>query len=126
MAAGMRHSVVVSSSNNVYAWGSNKFGQLGLDTPSGIVLPTLIPSREDGVIVGCDAGANHTALLTNQGVGITENLNSLSFYFVLYVYGKELTLGIGACQLHLDIFTPFICVTHMQLCRCLCVPPLFG
>eukprot|EP00041_Stephanoeca_diplocostata_P039283 m.1607626 g.1607626 ORF g.1607626 m.1607626 type:complete len:305 (+) comp25362_c0_seq10:1166-2080(+) len=68
VAAGMRHSVVVSTSNNaVFAWGSNKDGQLGLGAAPGIVPPTLVPLHRTGVIVGCAAGANHTALLTDIG-----------------------------------------------------------
>jgi len=72
LAAGSFHSLALTSNHTLYAWGSNKHGQLGIDNLGKKIsfIPFLIsvPGLEiDEVIVDVSTGLEHAALLTNKG-----------------------------------------------------------
>jgi alpha-tubulin suppressor-like RCC1 family protein len=67
VAAGQNHSLALANTGEVYAWGANGSGQLGLgfasSTPSPT--PTLIPGLSG--IVGIAAGESHSLAWTASG-----------------------------------------------------------
>ncbi|PSR93138.1 Ultraviolet-B receptor like [Actinidia chinensis var. chinensis] len=69
VAAGLWHTVCISSDGDVYAFGGNQFGQLGTGTDQAETLPKLLdaPSLENmhAKIVSC--GARHSAVVTDDG-----------------------------------------------------------
>src|SRR5579885_1475446 len=42
VAGGARHAIAVADSDKLYAWGSNRYGQLGTGTMGEVVIPTRI------------------------------------------------------------------------------------
>ncbi len=70
VAAGENHSLALDSDGNVYGWGANTFGQLGVTASTAIQSsPVLIASGSlAGVrVVAIAAGANHSLALTAEG-----------------------------------------------------------
>lgn len=69
VAAGLWHTVCISSGGDVYAFGGNQFGQLGTGSDQAEALPMLLdaPSIENvnAKIVSC--GARHSAIVTDDG-----------------------------------------------------------
>ena len=70
IAAGGCHTVCVSASGRVFAWGSNAWGQLGAGDTENRVVPTLITGGllETKSVVQVTAGFRHTACLTADGL----------------------------------------------------------
>jgi alpha-tubulin suppressor-like RCC1 family protein len=63
VAAGEKHTCVVRSDNRVYCWGSNEFGQLGMDHDSDIhEAPVLVDVRAFSV----SAGRRHSCAVTTD------------------------------------------------------------
>ncbi|KAL9646320.1 hypothetical protein ABK040_014473 [Willaertia magna] len=68
LAAGLYHSVALSLSGNVFAWGSNENGQLGTESITGTVeKPTQIQLDSSIVITKIVAGDLFTAILSSTG-----------------------------------------------------------
>jgi alpha-tubulin suppressor-like RCC1 family protein len=72
VAAGGNHSLVVTASGQLYAFGVNFFGQLGSATNSATNNPNPTPTRvtlagEVGPVTQVAAGANHSLVLTASG-----------------------------------------------------------
>jgi len=68
VAAGYVHSVALTRSGRVFAWGGNRFGQAGPDGATSIPLPTAAPGLPAGdPVVAIAAGAAHTLALTRAG-----------------------------------------------------------
>lgn len=69
VACGLHHTVVLTLSGEVYAFGSNQFGQLG----TGDMQPASGPVRISvaGNVCQVAAGSNHTVLLTYKGLVYT-------------------------------------------------------
>lgn len=67
VSCGHTHSLALSISKNVFAWGCNKSLQLGLgdDAPNQVFVPTLIPNLNDIKQVSC--GSEHSLALDYQG-----------------------------------------------------------
>ncbi|KAL9226627.1 hypothetical protein vseg_002416 [Gypsophila vaccaria] len=69
VAAGLWHTVCISADGDVYAFGGNQFGQLGIGSDQAETLPRLLdaPSIENvhAKIVSC--GARHSAIVTENG-----------------------------------------------------------
>ncbi|HPC82152.1 MAG TPA: PKD domain-containing protein [Thermoanaerobaculaceae bacterium] len=65
VAAGRWHSLALSSSGEVWAWGSNAWGQLG----SGSTVSRTTPARVEGLppIAAIAAGGNHSLALSRTG-----------------------------------------------------------
>jgi len=72
IAAGDRFSLALNDAGELWSWGHNNLGQLGLgstntsvnDVPRKVVMPTLLEGEE---IVAITAGNDHAAFLTNYG-----------------------------------------------------------
>ena len=66
--AGFNHSYALTDEGNLYVWGDNRYGQLGLGTSgSSVLAPQLLMAPEGYIFADIDVGgiANHaTALLT--------------------------------------------------------------
>lgn len=69
VSCGLHHTVVLTLSGEVYAFGSNQFGQLG----TGDMQPVSGPVRVSvtGNVCQVAAGSNHTVLLTYKGLVYT-------------------------------------------------------
>ncbi|XP_055503151.1 probable E3 ubiquitin-protein ligase HERC4 isoform X2 [Leucoraja erinacea] len=67
LAAGGAHSFALSLSGAVFGWGSNKFGQLGLNDEIDRHVPALLKSLRTQKIVYICCGEDHTATLTKEG-----------------------------------------------------------
>jgi alpha-tubulin suppressor-like RCC1 family protein len=68
MAAGGRHSVVVTADGRVLMFGSNDNGQLGLgEFGLEFVFPTELQAVSSVGVTGCAAGGHHTFLFTSFG-----------------------------------------------------------
>eukprot|EP00958_Prasinococcus_capsulatus_P002961 scaffold266_cov391-Prasinococcus_capsulatus_cf.AAC.13 len=68
---GGSHSLLLTDAGEVYSWGSNAFGQLGIpkELSREIAVPQLVPAftNEDTVASVC-AGFAHSMALTNAGM----------------------------------------------------------
>lgn len=69
VAAGLWHTVCVSSDGDVYAFGGNQFGQLGTGAEQAETLPRLLdsPSLENTHAKNISCGARHSAIITEDG-----------------------------------------------------------
>lgn len=66
VAAGQHHSLALTNTGHVVAWGANANGQLGLATTTTQPTPTIVPSLSD--IAGIAAGSTHSFAWTTSGV----------------------------------------------------------
>ncbi|XP_039074362.1 E3 ISG15--protein ligase HERC5 isoform X2 [Hyaena hyaena] len=71
ISAGKAHSMALSMSGNVYSWGRNDFGQLGLGHTDGKDFPSLIEAVDNQKVEFLACGGSHTALLTKDGLVFT-------------------------------------------------------
>ncbi|XP_053459750.1 E3 ISG15--protein ligase HERC5 isoform X2 [Nycticebus coucang] len=71
ISAGEAHSMALSMSGNIYSWGKNEFGQLGLGHTMGEASPSLIEALADQRVEFLTCGGSHTALLTEDGLVFT-------------------------------------------------------
>ncbi|NXC30677.1 HERC5 ligase, partial [Campylorhamphus procurvoides] len=71
IAAGGAHSAAVSLSGAVYSWGKNDFGQLGLGDTEDRNCPSYVASLEHWKTVFIACGADHTAVLSKEGLVCT-------------------------------------------------------
>ena len=68
VSCGASHTLAVSSLGEVFAWGNNEFGQLGIPNLSGCVAtPTLVPALVGVRVAALAAGAGHNCALTGDG-----------------------------------------------------------
>ena len=88
VAIGFEHTVVATAAGRVYSWGSNRFGQLGIQDKflKRTSVPQLVEVTSDSV-VNVSAGTAHTLALTSQGIMFGWGAN------------KEGQLGLGGCRL---------------------------
>ncbi|XP_021567716.1 E3 ISG15--protein ligase HERC5 [Carlito syrichta] len=71
IAAGEAHSMALSMSGNIYSWGNNEFGQLGLGHTENKDSPSLIEKLDNQEVEFLACGGSHTALLTQDGLVFT-------------------------------------------------------
>lgn len=69
VAAGHRHSLALTDDGQLYAWGNNQFGQLGLGHMKPTDRPEKINIEYKGVLKFIDiaAGADHSLALSDKG-----------------------------------------------------------
>ena len=70
IAAGNLHSLAFTTNGEVYAWGYNYYGQLGLGTSGNAYnesSPTLITALSNITVSGIAAGAYHSLAFTTNG-----------------------------------------------------------
>ncbi len=65
VAAGGSHSLALTRTGRVYAWGSNASGQLGDPTSEDTATPQIVPDVTH--VVAIAAGANHSLALDTDG-----------------------------------------------------------
>lgn len=78
IAAGAAHSVAVDAAGAVYAWGHNRYGQLGLPRAQhGTVcpVPSLVPGLPEPA-AAVAAGWHHTLILSRSGAVFATGKNS--------------------------------------------------
>lgn len=97
--AGGEHSFCISEANEIYGFGWNEFGQLGVQTGRSQNIPLLIESLKDEIISTIALGFNHSLFLSKTGkvYGCGENLK-----------GK---LGLGHDN---DCYDKPLLLTHLQ------------
>ncbi|XP_043294104.1 E3 ISG15--protein ligase HERC5 [Cervus canadensis] len=71
ISAGEAHSMALSMSGNVYSWGRNDCGQLGLGHTYNKDSPSCIEALDDQKVEFLACGGSHTALLTKSGLVFT-------------------------------------------------------
>lgn len=72
VAAGSYHSFALTTDGEVYAWGLNNFGQLGVPDDAGVdgatvLQPTLVESLGPHRVVDVAGGEHHSVVLTDDG-----------------------------------------------------------
>ncbi|KAF5305408.1 hypothetical protein FQR65_LT07734 [Abscondita terminalis] len=78
IACGQNHSVALTSGGDIYAWGSNDYGQLGIGTNTLYEpLPVLVAALSGTPISQIACGSNHTFAVSKSGAvfGWGKNLN---------------------------------------------------
>jgi len=69
IACGVEHSIALSNTGEIYSWGSNAEGQLGLGNKVDFALkPTKIPYLDAIPITFIACGAYHTIAISKSGV----------------------------------------------------------
>ena len=112
VAAGDDHSLALTSTGTVYAWGSNEMGQLGLGLPAGGAEPLMTQVVGPGGVgkltgvVAVTAGAFTSYALTDTGQVYAWGLDQFG------QLGQPPTLG-GGCSANLavpceDVPTPVV------------------
>jgi alpha-tubulin suppressor-like RCC1 family protein len=76
VAAGYSHTVALTHQGEVYTWGRNNYGQLGLKDIEVTNRPTLVTALSGKRIKAIAAGFNHTLALTYSGEVYAWGLNS--------------------------------------------------
>uniref|UniRef100_A0A8C6BDW8 HECT and RLD domain containing E3 ubiquitin protein ligase 5 n=1 Tax=Monodon monoceros TaxID=40151 RepID=A0A8C6BDW8_MONMO len=71
ISAGEAHSMALSMSGNIYSWGRNDCGQLGLGHTDNKDSPSLIEMLDNQKVEFLACGGSHTALLTKGGLVFT-------------------------------------------------------
>ena len=71
VSCGINHSAAVTESGQVYTWGKNNYGQLGLgddvDGESMMIFPELVEGLKGVKITSVSCGHFHTAALSDDG-----------------------------------------------------------
>jgi alpha-tubulin suppressor-like RCC1 family protein len=85
LAAGLRHSVAVAESNGsvaeVYVWGCNFWGQLGLGDTAVRLQPTKISAIKTARVIQVSCGDRHTLLCLNHHPMRAKDIPSLTPFF---------------------------------------------
>ncbi|XP_058151622.1 E3 ISG15--protein ligase HERC5 [Dasypus novemcinctus] len=71
ISAGEAHSMALSMIGNIYSWGKNDCGQLGLGHTNNKDSPCLVEELDNQKVEFLTCGASHTALLTKDGLVFT-------------------------------------------------------
>jgi hypothetical protein len=95
--AGEQHSLAMGEGGEVYSWGSNRFGQLGVSLPSTSLhlnlLPQKLPLPTVSPVISISAGSRHSGVVTEDGEVVT------------WGWGEEGQLGNGREQ---DEHSPYV------------------
>lgn len=68
ISAGTDHVLMLASNGNVYAWGNNEYGQLGIDNGENpLSAPTLVEALASKNIVALAAGQRFSLALSDDG-----------------------------------------------------------
>jgi alpha-tubulin suppressor-like RCC1 family protein len=75
LEAGSSHTCGLSSTGSIYCWGSNSFGQLGVNSLSSSTIPTLAVQPEGVVFAFISTGMSHTCAVATNGDAYCWGLN---------------------------------------------------
>ena len=64
VACGRAHTVVVTDNGNVWSWGDNKAGQLGVGTLNSTPSPHIVSSLDEQEVTQVACGDEHTIVIT--------------------------------------------------------------
>ena len=78
---GFEHWLALTSGGQVYSWGHNELGQLGLGTVKPTNVPQLIEELADEVVVQLSCGAAYTMALTAEGQVLQSIVSELYHLF---------------------------------------------
>jgi alpha-tubulin suppressor-like RCC1 family protein len=67
IACGGNHTLILNQENDVYAFGDNTHGQLGLSDTESHHIPHCIYFFQEKVVTWIQAGTNHSGCLTVEG-----------------------------------------------------------
>lgn len=67
VAGGWRHTLAADEQGRLWAWGWNRFGQLGLGTHEDTATPQLVPLPEGEQVASCVCGWKHNLVATRSG-----------------------------------------------------------
>ena len=67
IVCGYQHCIGLTSSGECYAWGNNKYGQLGIGSDESQDTPQKIEEFSDKTIVQISCGAYHSMAVTSDG-----------------------------------------------------------
>lgn len=104
--AGLGHCIALSSSGNVYSWGRNNVGQLGIGNKSNKFVPTKVnisdvkyinagvyqsyAIKNDGTVWGWGSGANYQLGVSNTGTNQTpKHITSLDGLNITKIVGAD-------------------------------------
>jgi hypothetical protein len=76
IAAGGDHSLALTTTGQVYAWGANTDGQLGDGTTTDADVPVAVPAPEGVVITAIAAGTGHSLALSTAGTAYAWGFNA--------------------------------------------------
>ena len=76
IACGSYHSFAIDKDGQVWGWGLNNFGELGVDSNAGedaavVLKPAKVSYLEDHIIVDIDGGEHHSLACSDKGVLLT-------------------------------------------------------
>lgn len=63
LACGGYHTVAITDKGEMYSWGWNHFGQLGLEGHEDIKVPTLVSALKKKKVVAVSCGEGHTTCI---------------------------------------------------------------
>lgn len=70
IVAGKNHTAIIDDEGNLWIWGSNEYGQLGLGHNNDVFVPTMVTLKKNNITVKVSSislGENHTALVDKLG-----------------------------------------------------------
>ncbi|CAM6066951.1 unnamed protein product [Sphagnum tenellum] len=67
IAGGWRHTVAVDEDGQMYGWGWNKFGQVGVNNTEDQNYPQIVKGLADQRVTQVSCGWRHTVALTDRG-----------------------------------------------------------
>eukprot|EP01038_Epipyxis_sp_PR26KG_P010000 gene10000-13455_t len=76
VTCGENHTMVLTAGGNVYSWGDNSNGQLGLSDTTSRLRPELIKSLRSVKPIKISAGKQHSSVVTDSGLLFTFGSNS--------------------------------------------------
>jgi RCC1 and BTB domain-containing protein len=86
MSCGLNHSLVLLESGEVYAFGYNGSGELGLDNNVNQSIPSLVNGFNSEKVKAISCGSNHSLALTESGLLFSWGANS---YYQLGLTGHQ-------------------------------------
>ena len=120
VSAGMYHSCALTASGQLYTWGNNSKGQLGLGRNSDMVFsPSLVESLTGVPVAGVTCGGNHTLVVTRSGAVYAWGSNNHGQLGLGKEINKELLTTSDADRignLHVYILNKifYLCSQHRQ------------
>ncbi len=77
VSAGTDHVLMIGSDGNVYAWGNNEYGQLGIDNGSvSLTVPTVVSGLAGKNVIAVSAGQRFSLALSDGGDIYSFGLNN--------------------------------------------------